>query len=248
MGCVSSALKLIPVSHQFEVHDLTRECLVTLRSSVSTSNVLEVWTFLRKPQFCSMLDEENILNEVIVKCFSILDSNSEEILRCESFNCLDQEVLIEILTRDTLNCSEIVVFESLVKWANQQCLKQRRPLTCENKRDVLGKALYSPRYLVMTIDQFMRGPYSTDILTDEEKVILLTKLQNKTTNLPMHLLGFKLDSPRTGSNNFLSIVPSNRVDSPSQTKKDDSKMKKPVKKRFTSALSKILVCAIQILD
>lgn len=229
--------------------------------NVTPDSVLEILSFLRRPQSLPLTllsrgdNEDSLLNELIVKCCFVLDSNAEEILKSEAILQLDQELLMEVLTRDTLVISsELIVFGSLTSWTDQQCLKQRRPLTGESKREVIGKALYAARFLTMTKDEFMRGPYSSDLLTDEEKDIFLPKIcaqdRNKvdtnekidSMNLPTNLMGLKLDLPRTGLRKESNLIGPKRLDS------KGSKARKTVSKKVLNGLSGIMICVIQLLD
>ena len=48
----------------------------------------------------------------------------------------------------------------------------------ENKRLLAGKALYLVRYLTMSKDEFLEGPYVSDLLIGEEKLVLLNAIHN----------------------------------------------------------------------
>ncbi|KAI1303102.1 BTB/POZ domain-containing protein 6 [Halotydeus destructor] len=268
ISTVSNCLSLVVVSSQFMLHELCRTCLTFLVQKANASNVLEILSWLKRvaPSSANMDDgtqnaAETVLVDLSAKCYSLLDANAEKILRSEATDNLEQEMLIEVLSRDTLRLdSELTAFECLMNWACQQCLKRRLELVGENKRHVLGKAVYSARYLVMTLDEFLKGPYSSDLLTDEEKSAILSVLKGSAKPLlPMHLAGHKLDIVRkfvipTG---FVSPTP-RKVTSvaklPSPTGKPSTSMavanrkKNSASKKLLNGLSGIMICVIQLLD
>ncbi|CAG2107514.1 unnamed protein product, partial [Medioppia subpectinata] len=141
---------------------------------------------------------DNILNELITRCYYTLDRSAAVILMSDGFANLDHDLVVKILSRDTLDVpSEWVVFESIRRWSCQQCTRQCREMSGENMRAVLGKALYCPRYLTMSVDEFVRGPHASDLLSDGERQALLARLTGDTqVPMPVHLTGRKLDVRR----------------------------------------------------
>lgn len=208
------------------------------------------------PTFDSVIQAENLLNELIIKCYEIIDVKAEDILgREDILESLDQSLLTEILSRDTLCLSsETTAFDCLLTWACQQCLKQRLPVTGGNKRCVLDQAIYAARYLVMPMEEFMRGPYSSDILTEEEKSYLLSRLR-KDVCLdipPKELVGRKLDVPRKGKGNphgkgSCDCKKKSKKRSCSESAVGEVK-RKSASKKLMNGLSGFMICVIQLLD
>ena len=79
----------------------------------------------------------------------------------------------------------------LYRWSEAECQRQALPVTVENKRSVLGRALYQIRFPLMTVEEFAQGPAQSGILTDRETVSLFLHF---TVN-PKPPVGF-LDVPR----------------------------------------------------
>ena len=77
------------------------------------------------------------------------------------------------------------------RWSEAECQRQALPVTVENKRSVLGRALYQIRFPLMTVEEFAQGPAQSGILTDRETVSLFLHF---TVN-PKPPVGF-LDVPR----------------------------------------------------
>lgn len=62
-----------------------------------------------------------------------------------------------VLERDTLGIREVRLFSAVVRWSEAECQRQQLPVTPENKREVLGKALALIRFPLMTIEEFAAG-------------------------------------------------------------------------------------------
>lgn len=281
MNSIVSALTLIPVAHRFEMHDLIRCCLSYLQQKACPENVLEILSFLRRysaaltdsctnysqhkqtesstpplltpfyPSLDTVMQGENLLNELIAKCYAILDSHADDILsRPESIECLDHDLLMEVMNRDTLSLSsETVAFECLVTWSCQQCLKLRMPVTGENRRSILSEAVYSARYLIMSLEDFMKGPYTSDLLSDEEKNYLLARHRGDVCDAPPKaMIGRKLDVPRKSQNHLLIRTPCDCKSKKRTAGDSNEPRKKSASKKLLNGLSGFMICVIQLLD
>lgn len=255
ISSVSNALSLVLVSSQFMLHELCRASLTFLQQNASPSNVLDILAWLRRVRPAPGLpaqEAEAALCELLTKCHAILDANADTILQSDSVDNLEHEMLIEMLSRDTLKLSsESVAFDCLQRWACQQCLKQRRALTADNKRDILGKAIYAIRYLTMSLDEFTKGPYAADVLADDDKAVLLAKLRGHPASLPLHLVGLKLDVARKWSKPTGTVSPSRRAAADGKSSGHVSvngRPKKSASKKLLNGLSGFMICVIQLLD
>ena len=284
---VANALELFTAANQFFLDDLCRLCLTFLYDNCNEDNVLEMlshfslFAYLSKSSFLSPVDVngspialstymsrqpsqqfanncENILNELITRCYYTLDSSASHIMASDAFSNLEHDLIVKILSRDTLNIrSEIEIFECIKRWACHQCKRQARELTGDNKRQILGKALYCPRYLTMTFDEYMRGPQMSDFLSDEEKRPLLARLSgdNQVPPLPEQLTARKLDVRRK----FVELVPKPSA----QVLATNSAItcigvngsnagivakKKSTSKKLLNGLGDLVICVIRLLD
>ena len=59
-------------------------------------------------------------------CLKIIDENGEETLSCEKFADLKKENVIKIISRDTLDVSEVTVWSACIRWAKQERQRQGR--------------------------------------------------------------------------------------------------------------------------
>ncbi|KAG8182618.1 hypothetical protein JTE90_009981 [Oedothorax gibbosus] len=271
---VESTLKLLRPSQVYHLPQLTSHCLSHISKNVTPSNVLLVLSHLLFPEARPDLqqtsleedtcchDNENEQNELVVKCFLIVDRHADEILQSELFETLEHTLMVEIIKRDTLQVSsEAVVFDSVMRWACRACKKQRKELTSDNKCSVLEKALFLVRYLTMTPEEFLRGPVSHGVLTKEDKDIFLTRLTSPSSPspLPERWSGWKISEKRKRqvalvstvsselSDADLGLSPSNSIQPVNTGKRNDGK-KKSMSKKLLNGVGDLVICVIQLLD
>jgi hypothetical protein len=121
-----------------------------------------------------------ILNRLFFRCFCVLDANAEKILEDPRLALAEHSLLVDVLARDTLRVHhESACFQLLERWCSQQCMRTRRPLLAEHKRALAGRAVYLVRYLAMSADQFIKGPYLSDLLDNDEKDALLAAIHRR---------------------------------------------------------------------
>ena len=106
-------------------------------------------------------------------CLGKIDLYAEEYFTSEYFLKIKQNTLEILLDRDTLYYNETDIFKAVLKWADHQCSNQSLKPTRENRRMVLGDAIFSTRFLLMNHTEFMTNVLPTDILYDNETVAIL---------------------------------------------------------------------------
>lgn len=103
-------------------------------------------------------------------CLDTIDKHTNEALSAEGFLDIDHDTLCNVLERDSLRIREVVLFNSVVRWAEQECLRQNLPDNPDNQRAVLGNALSLIRFPLMTVEEFAVEVAQSGILTDKEVV------------------------------------------------------------------------------
>jgi len=115
-------------------------------------------------------------------CLDTIDKHTVEALAAEGFLDIDFDTLTTVLERDTLRIREVVLFNAVVRWAEQECQRQTLADNPDNQRVVLGRALYLIRFPLMTVEEFAVDVAQSGILTDREVVsfvyIFLLKLNH----------------------------------------------------------------------
>ncbi|KAL3122469.1 hypothetical protein niasHT_006349 [Heterodera trifolii] len=119
-----------------------------------------------------------MLTFIYTKHFNGLDANNLlEVLKAgsvaqlgEAFLQIDQDLLCEILERDQLRISEIEIWNAALHWADEQCQQNDIECSTENRRKMLGPALFNIRFPLMPKEDFTKSVVSTDVLTMEEVI------------------------------------------------------------------------------
>ena len=104
----------------------------------------------------------------MLRCWEVIDAQAEEALRSDGFTEIDYSTLEAVFTRETLNAKEGSIFNAAVRWAEAECMRQDLQPIPENKRKVLGDALYLIRIPTMTVEEFADGAAQSNILLMEE--------------------------------------------------------------------------------
>ncbi|XP_074604436.1 BTB/POZ domain-containing protein 6-like [Brevipalpus obovatus] len=221
--------------------------------------------------FSSWYEKE--INSLLHQCFTLIDEKAEKILKSDGILRLDQRLMKQILSRDTLNISsELDVFQCIDRWSVYQCQKNGQKLSTDNKLNVVNDLLYLVRYLLMNEEEFMRGPFVSDLLPDYDREILRIAItQRSDIVLPEYLRSARLDRPRKyvkpiqivapQQRQFIGddIIPTIRRDSNNNNNNftDPSSKthqqlvvarKKGPFKKILNGLGDVMICVIQLLD
>ncbi|XP_071471904.1 BTB/POZ domain-containing protein 3-like [Marmota flaviventris] len=153
-----TVLATLYAAKKYIVPHLARACVNFLETSLSAKNA------------CVLLSQSCLFEEpdLTQRCWEVIDAQAELALKSEGFCDIDFQTLESILHRETLNAKEIVVFEAALNWAEVECQRQDLALSIENKRKVLGKALYLIRIPTMALDDFTNGAAQSGVLTLNE--------------------------------------------------------------------------------
>jgi hypothetical protein len=108
-------------------------------------------------------------------CLGTIDDLADEYFASEYFLNIKQSTLNILLNRNTLYYNETDLFKAVIKWADHQCSKHdvERTRLRENRRKVLGNAIYSIRFLLMNQSEFATHVMPTGILDDHETIAIM---------------------------------------------------------------------------
>lgn len=151
-------LATLYAAKKYIVPHLARACVNFLETSLSAKNA------------CVLLSQSCLFEEpdLTQRCWEVIDAQAELALRSEGFCDIDSQTLESILKRETLNAKEMVVFEAALNWAEAECQRQDLSPTIENRRLVLGKAIYLIRIPTMVLEDFADGAAQSGVLTLNE--------------------------------------------------------------------------------
>ena len=196
-----NVLEVLCASKKYILPRLINECEKYLIGNLTAKNACLLYFAAKR------FDEENLM----LKCLETIDAQGDEALNSDHFSSLDHESVVSILSRDTLHCEELTAFKALEKWAVAQCIRNglvRDSITAEEKRKVVGEAIYHIRFPTMRMDEFANGPARSDILTKNDRLDMFLYLAAEEKPA----VPFKIEPRITGWTSLLS----NRAISPSE--------------------------------
>uniref|UniRef100_A0AAY4B842 BTB domain-containing protein n=1 Tax=Denticeps clupeoides TaxID=299321 RepID=A0AAY4B842_9TELE len=153
-----TVLATLYAAKKYLVTALARACVRFLETGLDARNA------------CVLLSQSRLFEEpeLTQRCWEVIDAQAELALRSEGFAEIDRPTLESVLRRETLNAKETLVFQAALAWAEAECRRRGLGPTPQNKRAVLGQALYLVRIPSMSLEEFADGAAQSDMLTLEE--------------------------------------------------------------------------------
>ena len=159
------ALKVMYLAHKYMITALTKECISIVKPKVSTDNAFLVI------RYAMLVDEESLIETA----WEVVDSRTREVIKSENFGDIDGSLLSNFLKRDSLRITEIELFRAVLKWTESKCKEREMEVTEQNRRSVLGDAIYHLRFLAMPHEQFQQEVIPTRLLSSEDTMPILQK-------------------------------------------------------------------------
>ncbi|CAH0550098.1 unnamed protein product [Brassicogethes aeneus] len=155
-----NVLATLYVAKKYIVPHLAKACVTFLETSLTAKNA------------CLLLSQSRLFEEpeLMQRCWEVIDAQAEMALKSEGFVDIDMSTLESVLGRETLNCKEMNLLEAALNWAMAECQRKDLEPTPQNKRAVLGNALYLIRIPTMTLEEFANGAAQIGILTQQETI------------------------------------------------------------------------------
>lgn len=153
-----SVLPTLQVAKKYMIPHLARACVQFMEASLTARNS------------CVLLCQSRIFDEpeLMQRCWEVIDAQAEMALNAEGFRDIDYSTMESILSRETLNCKEIHVFNAAITWAGAECERREISTNPENLRAALGSALILIRVPTMELKEFADGPAQTGIYSLQE--------------------------------------------------------------------------------
>lgn len=107
----------------------------------------------------------NLINAV---CIKSIEKNLVNFLKTPTFLDVSQDTLNIILRSNNLTISEIELYRLVLKWTENNCVKNNIPVNTENRRLALGSAISHIRFASMDIKEFSECSDNNSILTQKE--------------------------------------------------------------------------------
>ena len=100
----SNVMQVLYLAKKYMVPSLAVKCGKFLESNLISANAFSVLPGAPK------LEDENLVK----KCWQIIDEQGTEAVKLESFKCIDKTLLSSVLERSTINCSEVELFKAMI--------------------------------------------------------------------------------------------------------------------------------------
>jgi hypothetical protein len=162
-NCILTETNVVPLLYlakKYMVGTLTEMCVNDLCRKINAENV---FTILNNA-IC--FDEQ----ELQTACWYFIERYASDVVSAESFNNITLGTLMTLLNRDKLDIPEVKLFQAVVKWSEVQCEQKNLTPTAENKKSVMGDAIYAIKYLSMSQKDFAQHVSKSGLFSDKELV------------------------------------------------------------------------------
>ncbi|KAL3124468.1 hypothetical protein niasHT_003225 [Heterodera trifolii] len=135
------------------------------------------------------------------RCLEYVDFDKADIM--QAFLQIDQQLLCEILcSLPQMPSGEIAIWNAALRWADEQCAQNGKECTGENRREMLGPALYKIRFPLISRSEFSKSIVPSDVLTKDELLSVFLSFEPPDHALPeMYPLRFPTDHRKSASPN-----------------------------------------------
>lgn len=183
LSSVSRALQVYRFAEIYNMPHLKEQCRRFIKDSIHST------------VSCAVYDMASLLRDDDLKEISwqMIIQETNEALQSDDFLTITPGSLKDIVQHDSLNISEIELFQAIMRWTWFQCERlceqQHREMddvtSHSTLRDLTDEILPYIRFLAMTPEQFTNGPAKSGILTSDESFAILATIVNPgSTMLP----------------------------------------------------------------
>ncbi|KAL3093488.1 hypothetical protein niasHS_004674 [Heterodera schachtii] len=111
------------------------------------------------------------LEDFSFKCLRYICQNAAQLFGSDDFLQIDQKMLFMLLESDHLTLSnEFEIWKAALRWADEKCRQNDTKCSSENRRSVLGPALFKIRFPNIHEEQFSKCVVSSGVLTEKEVI------------------------------------------------------------------------------
>jgi hypothetical protein len=160
-----SVVAIMYLAKKYILPSLVEKCTNFLSANLNVENALDVL------EQATGFEEKELEKE----CWKFIVSHTRKVIASDSFNNISQTTLAKLLMRDKLYIPEVELFQAVLKWIDFQCSCKNLETTAENRRSIIGKAIYGFRFCTMSHKQFVEQVSKSGLLTAEEMIPIYEK-------------------------------------------------------------------------
>ncbi|KAK3723593.1 hypothetical protein QZH41_001081 [Actinostola sp. cb2023] len=155
----SNVMEVLYLAEKYMMPFLVEKCKQHLQNEVGPYDVLGILPQVQK------IGDENLLKHF----WDIVDNETPRALSSEPFLNASQEMLCQILVRDTLKVKELEIFQAVDKWVTKRIKEKGLVCNGETKRAILGEEVIRLiRFPLMTQKEFAEVVLPSEILEKNE--------------------------------------------------------------------------------
>uniref|UniRef100_A0A914H0Q1 BTB domain-containing protein n=1 Tax=Globodera rostochiensis TaxID=31243 RepID=A0A914H0Q1_GLORO len=168
-----NAMAVLYAAKKYDVAGLTKACV-----AVAIPKLRNVFVAFDQAR---LLEEKDFSR----RCLAYIDKNADTLLLSKLFLQIEQKLLCEILGRDELMTSkEITIWNAALRWADEKCRQNSKKCSAENRRAMLGPALFKIRFSLIPQKDFSEKIVPSGLLTDAELVGVYLHYSHPDVTLP----------------------------------------------------------------
>jgi hypothetical protein len=160
-----NVVAIMYLAKKYIIPSLDEKCLNFLLENLNPENVLDVL------EQATRFDEKKLEK----RCWEIIEFKTGKVVASDSFNNISQTTLAKLLKRDILKIPEVELFQAVLKWIDFQCSRKNLETTGENRRSIIGEAIYDFRLFSMRQTEFVEHVSKSGLLTSDELVPIYEK-------------------------------------------------------------------------
>jgi hypothetical protein len=161
-----NVVAIMYLAKKYIIPSLSEICVKFMLENLNPENVLDVL------EQATRFDEKKLEKRCWKK---IIESSTGRVVASDSFNNISQTTLAILLKRDKLKIPEVELFQAVLKWIDFQCSRKNLETTGENRRSIIGEAIYDFRFFGMSQIEFIQHVSKSGLFTSGELVAISEK-------------------------------------------------------------------------
>lgn len=155
---------LLYTANKYNVQLLVEKCEDFFKHNMTTDNV------------CTIMQTACTLGlDTLVQTSRVFIEKHQQVFNVNNMKALSQDCLRVLIASDRLPVQENSVLTVVLGWADEQCRKQSKKLTADNRRQVLGDLLFLVRFPLIDPKTFTDIADSGLLTADEQQAVFKTR-------------------------------------------------------------------------